>query len=197
MFWVCTMYVPNCYRVRTNYVIVVSFFDETHPQNQIKIMSKNLTIFVSQDCETKNGRFTVSPRELSVDFVDADAVGVVIGDLVDQFFDVLDVQRRHKRCPFKLNHPINLKVCYEDSALDDVGTSLRDTFEQGVKISGKLGVKNFAGFLVDLLTAVAKNKRPKSERPNVVDIMSDEYVRTDTMRALCDSDMKQFLAVAK
>lgn len=160
-------------------------------------MSKKLTILVSQDCDTKCGRYSVSPRELSVEFIDADAVGVVIGDLVDQFFDVLDVQRRHKRCPFKLNHPIKLQVNYEDTALDSVGTSLRDTFEQGVKIGGKLGVKNFAGFLVDLLTAVAKNKRPKASRPNVVDIMNDNYVRTDTMRALCDSNMKQLLAVAK
>ena len=177
---------------------MLTCFNATHPQNHlIKIMSKKLTIFVSQDCETKSGRFIVSPRELSVEFVDADAVGIVIGDLVDQFFDVLDVQRRHKRCPYKLNKPINLKVCYEDTALDNVGSSLRDTFEQGVKISGKLAVKNFACFLVDLLTAVAKQKRPKASRPHVADIMSPDYVRTDTMRALCDSNMKQFLSVAQ
>jgi hypothetical protein len=176
----------------------VSFFNETHPPTKLKkIMSKKLTIFVSQDCETKSGRFSVSPRELSVEFVDADAVGVVVGDLVDQFFDVLDVQRKHKRCPFKLNHPIKLQVSYEDTSLDSIGSSLRDTFEQGVKIGGKLGVKNFAGFLVDLLTAVAKNKRPKDQRPNVVDIMKGDYVRTDTMRALCDASMEQFLSVAQ
>lgn len=160
-------------------------------------MSKKLTLFVSQDCETKNGRFIVSPRELSVEFVDADAVGVVIGDLVDQFFDVLDVQRRYKRCPYKLNKPINLKVSFEDTALDNVGTALRDTFEEGVRIGGERGIKNFASYLVDMLTAVAKNKRPKTSRPNVVDIVSGDYVRMDNMRALCDSNMKQFLAVAK
>jgi hypothetical protein len=170
----------------------------THKTNLLKKqMSKKLTLFVSQDCETKNGHYSVSPRELSVEFTDADAVGIVIGDLVDQFFDVLAIQRRHKRCPYKLNRPINLKVCYLDSALDDVGSSLRDEFEQGVKISGNLGVKNFACFLVDLLTAVAKNKRPRTSRPNVTDLMKVDYVRPDTMRSLCDSDMKQFLAVAK
>jgi hypothetical protein len=66
-----------------------------------------------------------------------------------------------------------------------------------VRISGERGIKNFACYLVDMLTAVAKQKRPKASRPNVVDITSGEYVRTDSMRALCDSTMKQFLSVAQ
>lgn len=157
-------------------------------------MTKKLTILVSQDCETKHGQYSVSARELSVEFTNEDSVGIVLGDLVEQFFDVLNVQRKYKRSPYKLNKPIQLKVMFEDTNFS-AGAHLKDTFEQGVLISGGTGVKRFAAFLVDLLYAAVKSKRSPQQRQNVTVMLDGNYV-ANCPRTLCDSTMETLLSVA-
>jgi hypothetical protein len=155
-------------------------------------MTKKLSILVSQDCETKSGRYQVSPREISVEFSNDESVGVIIGTLVDQFFDVLEVQRKYRQSPYKLNKPIKLQVAFESVELS-CGERFTDTFEQGVRISGEKGIKKFAEFMVDLIAAVVKSKSGK--RVNVKDILDEGYVRV-TPRHVCDSTMGEFMSVA-
>jgi hypothetical protein len=157
-------------------------------------MTKKLIVSVSQDCETKHGRYSVSAREISVEFSNEDSLGIVVGTLVDQFFDVVDVQRKYKRLPYKLNKPIQLSISFSDdnASFDADAGKLRDQFTQGVRISGKGGIKNFASFMVDLLFAVVKSK--SGTKIDVASILDDNYVRT-TSRSVCDSPMGEFMTI--
>lgn len=151
---------------------------------------KKLTLIVSQDCETKQGAYSYSGKKFTVDFDNATTVGKVVGGLVDRFFDFIEVTKKAKQCPYKLSHPIQFNICYQDN--DWLNAKLSDETKIECRISNtrdKNGENRMAVYLVDLLGVIAKSNQDRPDLKQLVD--NKRMSLTDAGRALCDEKMMQ------
>lgn len=129
---------------------------------------KKLTLTVSQDCETKQGQHKVEGKKIEVQFDSSHTVGQVTGAMIDRLFDYIEYTRAHKMCPFKLSHPVQVSILYNDN--EWLGSKLTDKSVVDVRLSNtstKKGEQRLAAELKGLLGILLKNN---SDRPGLEEI---------------------------
>lgn len=155
---------------------------------------KKLTLSVSQDCETKQGHYSIEGKKIEVTFDSSHTVGQVVGGMIDRLFDYLEYTRSRKMCPFKLSHPVQFRILYNDN--DWIGTTLTDSTVVESKISNTVnrkGEQRLANDLKDLLGLILKKN---SQRPELVEILDNGRVSVnDAGRKMCDLKMSYALGL--
>lgn len=155
---------------------------------------KKLTLTVSQDCETKQGQYTIEGKKVEVMFDSSHTVGQIAGAMIDRLFDYIDYTRSRKMCPFKLSHPVQISILYNDNQW--LGANLTDTSVVNVRLSNtvnKKGEQRLANELKDLLGLLMKKNVASPTLQDIVD--SGRMSVNDAGRAMCDMKMSQAVSL--
>lgn len=158
-----------------------------------KTMSiKKLTLTISQDCETKQGQHKIEGKKVTVQFDSSMTVGQVVGAMVDRLFDYIEFAKRRKMLPFKLNHPIQFSILYQDN--DWLRSKLTDISVIESRISNtinKKGEQRLANDLKELLGLIMKDSM---DRRDLLTIADDGRLSVDAAgRLMCDTKMSKVL----
>jgi hypothetical protein len=155
---------------------------------------KKLTLTVSQDCETKQGQYKVEGKKVEVSFDSSHTVGQIAGAMVDRLFDYIEYTRSRKMCPFKLSHPVQISILYNDN--EWLGAKLTDTSVVNVRISNtvnKKGEQRLANELKDLLGLLMKKNVASPTLQDIAD--TGRMSVNDAGRVLCDMTMNKAITL--
>jgi hypothetical protein len=155
---------------------------------------KKLTLTVSQDCETKQGQYTIEGKKVEVTFDSSHTVGQIAGSMVDRLFDYIEYTRSRKMCPFKLSHPVQISILYNDN--EWLGANLTDKSVVDVRLSNtvnKKGEQRLASELKDLLGLLMKKNITSPTLQDIAD--TGRMSVNDAGRVMCDMTMTKAVSL--